>query len=447
MSPRLSRPLNASSIHRSRRGPIATAIAAALVLAGATQAQGQTAATKGPDLCAGLIGDTQPRPVSPTPKPAVGLPFQDPVFGSRVVRLTDVRAEHGKSVAKPLYATIPSWNADESKLLLWVRDKGHALYDGRSYRFIRFLDVTPADIEQLYWDPKDPDILWFLYVREQSGRSLRQLMRHDVNSGRNMVVHDFPDTGLPRAFKIDNGGDPQYPAWDLSLWGIRVSMPGAKEKFAFFLKDRSEGVRVRNADSTPQACPSGRCMWVPDDKGSHLVEPRSQQTFRKLKLWGDEHGNLGLSAAGDDFFAAVQFDGRHVGTLVVENVTTGDVKVVIGPSTGYPYPPTSTHVSAVAFKAPGWVAVSVVGRPPWRKTLEQELLLANVDSGKVCRVAHHHSHAKEGPSGYWGEPHVTISPSGTRLLFGSDWDGSDAVDTYVVETPAYKASPGAAQGR
>ncbi|MFT8131004.1 hypothetical protein, partial [Salmonella enterica] len=88
------------------------------------------------------------------------------------------------------------------------------------------------------------------------------------------------------------------------------------------------------------------------------------------------------------------------------------------------YPGTDTHISGHAFRAPGWVAVSSVG---WG-----ELLLANVDTGTVCRVGHHRS-----PSGdYWQEPHVNISPTGTRLLFGSDW-GSGAVDSYVVELPSY----------
>jgi hypothetical protein len=32
-----------------------------------------------------------------------------------------------------------------------------------------------------------------------------------------------------------------------------------------------------------------------------------------------------------------------------------------------------------------------------------------------------------------------ISPSGTRLLFGSDWGNGPTVDTYVVELPSYKS--------
>ncbi|HOU91848.1 MAG TPA: hypothetical protein PLU22_12425, partial [Polyangiaceae bacterium] len=49
------------------------------------------------------------------------------------------------------------------------------------------------------------------------------------------------------------------------------------------------------------------------------------------------------------------------------------------------------------------------------------------------------SHGSDGPQGYWAEPHVVISPTGTRLLFGSDWGGQDSVDAFVVELPSYVA--------
>jgi hypothetical protein len=96
-------------------------------------------------------------------------------------------------------------------------------------------------------------------------------------------------------------------------------------------------------------------------------------------------------------------------------------------------------VSAIAHKRPGWVAVSVVGAPAGQKLLDGELLLANIDTGAVCRVAHHRSYAGEGRWGYFGEPHVVVSPTATRLLFGSDWGNGDTVDTYVVELPSYGA--------
>ncbi|MEQ1806184.1 MAG: hypothetical protein ABL900_12490, partial [Burkholderiaceae bacterium] len=416
----------------------AACLRVALLAVGLGAAACSAAQTPAIDLCAGMVTDKEAHPKTTVARPAKGVAFTDPVFGSRVMRITDARADFGATIAKPLYATIPAWNIDESRLLLWVRDKGHALFDGRTYQFLGMLKVQPSDIEQLYWDARDPDVLWYNYSWEMSGRSLRQLTRYQVSSGQKSVVYDYPNAGKPRGFKVDNGGDPQFPSWDMKLWGVRVEMSKGSEKFSFAMPEKREGRRAFDDGPTPQACPSGRCMWVPEKQGSRLVDLRTLETVQKLKLWGYEHGNLGRNAAGEDFFAAVQFDSKPAGTLIVENLQTGVVKPVISTANGYPYPPTSTHISAVALRAPGWVAVSAVGKVEGRQALHQEVMLANVDSGTVCRVAHHRSHGKDGKFGYWAEPHVTISPSGTRVVFASDWDNGDAVDTYVVELPAYR---------
>ena len=88
--------------------------------------------------------------------------------------------------------------------------------------------------------------------------------------------------------------------------------------------------------------------------------------------------------------------------------------------------------------SPGWVAVSMTGNPSGQGYLDQEIALANVNTGVVCRVAHHRSYGQEGTIGYWAEPHVNISPSGTRMIFASDWNNGSTVDTYVVELPSYQ---------
>ena len=117
-------------------------------------------------------------------------------------------------------------------------------------------------------------------------------------------------------------------------------------------------------------------------------------------------------------------------------MTDGTSRVIVGPDTGYPYPPSGTHVSAPIYNRPGWVFLSIIGDEDGSGPLDQELVLANTNpGGAVCRIAHHRSVEAQD---YWGEPHVTGSPSGTRALFGSDWSGGPSVDTYVVELPSYQ---------
>jgi hypothetical protein len=80
----------------------------------------------------------------------------------------------------------------------------------------------------------------------------------------------------------------------------------------------------------------------------------------------------------------------------------------------------------------------MTGSPTGQRFLDQEIAIANVNNGVVCRVAHHRSAGQEGRIGYWAEPHVNISPRGTRMIFASDWNNGTTVDTYVVELPSYK---------
>jgi len=133
---------------------------------------------------------------------------------------------------------------------------------------------------------------------------------------------------------------------------------------------------------------------------------------------------------------AAAFDGVEVGSLVSHRLDTGERKIVIGPPNGYPYPPSSTHLSAVSHRAPGWVALGMVGFHTGQTLLDNEIVLANVDTGQVCRVAHARTFAgttSAGSWGYWSETHVVISPTATRVLFGSDWMNGPSVDTYVVD--------------
>ena len=63
-------------------------------------------------------------------------------------------------------------------------------------------------------------------------------------------------------------------------------------------------------------------------------------------------------------------------------------------------------------------------------------MLANVDTGQVCRVAHSRTFAGTTAVGRWGyfaETHLNLSPRGTRVLFGSDWMNGPTIDTYVVD--------------
>jgi hypothetical protein len=400
----------------------------------------------GDDLCKGLVRDKLPHPMAVAPKPAKGVPYVDPAFGAKVTRITDVKAETGRAgVRAPMYSTVPAWNADESYLIL-LQTEGysgsglpsqHLLFDGRTYRFIRQLDIRPADVEHVYWSATDPDVLYYVTDYGVPAHDYDPvLVRYHVRADRHEVLHHFGSAKVNQ--KLDFG-HVLYMSWDNDLVGVRVIEAGDTI--------RAQSYRISTAtESGWRSYPSGRDYHglhvAPSGKaaiiGSKVIDPVTQAMLRPMRYDTGEHGALAMLPNGQDVWATVQFDTRPNGTLVTENLQTGETRTIIGPANGYPYPPKSTHISASAFKAKGWVAVSVEGNHAGERLLDQEILLANVDTGEVCRLAHHHSQSRVGPQHYWAEPHVVISPTGTRALFGSDWGGTDSVDAYVVETPSYR---------
>jgi hypothetical protein len=398
-----------------------------LVLLVATAAPTRSGET--PDLCAGLVTDKKVRPVPEMPRPALLTPVVDPAFGARIIRITDAGE---RTVIKPVYSTIQAWNADESLLLLWHRQNGHQLYDGRTYSYLRDLRLeSPTDIEQVYWDPVDPDTLY--YPSNYNARP--RLMRYRVSAKKSEQVRDFrgDPTNCPESWEalLSTGGDPM----DMS-WGPErvIGLVCGETKFLYSIAED----KVLSTMKAPEPlAPAVTFDGALSCFAGRVLDSRLR-VVRELDLanvW--EHASLGRGAAGP-LYGAVDFDGSPAGTLVVHEVATGRKRPIIARSNGWPYPPSGTHVSGAARSGPpGWFAVSVVGNPFETCLLCQELLLANADTGTVCRVAHHRSFAGEGRWGYFSEPHVVLSPNGTRLLFASDWGNGTSVDTYVVELPAY----------
>ncbi|MEK8030269.1 hypothetical protein AACH06_05485 [Ideonella sp. DXS29W] len=378
-------------------------------------------------LCDGLVQDKMAHPMTALAKPKLGKAVTDPEFGTRIRRIS--KAGSGHQIV-PAYSTIPAWNADESLLVLYHRGNGvphgsgHHLYDGRTYAYLRPLAIDPPDIEQFFWHATDARLM--LYVDAKN-----RLIQLDVTTNTKTVLKSFSCGG-----RVSGGGDVMYTSWDSDVIGLSCQGKG----FSYRISTGSEGARVPvSGGLSPTASASGQWLFVPMGQQAQ-VRDLSMGLLRTIDVRAGEHASLGRLPDGTDTHNSVQFDGGTVGTLVVSDMTGAAApRVVVGPKTGYPYPPTGTHVSAVALQRPGWVAVSVVGATSGKGVLDQELLLADTAAGgKVCRVGHHRSWADHGQHDYWAEPHAVISPSGTRVLFGSDWGNGNSVDTYVVELPSYR---------
>lgn len=398
------------------------------------------------------------------PEPALGGSYTSNL-GGKVIRITDVKGTTGKvGVEVPMYATIPAWNADESYLILYQSQgysssglsSGWRLYNGKTYKFIRELNIRPSDVEDVYWSSTDPDIFYYITDYGVPASSYGPvLVKFSISANSSTVVHSFAanlPAGTPNSAKVDFGHI-LYMNWANTLVGIRDIIDGnAPQSIQTQSYNLVSGVENGWHAYTGggnyqglQIAPTGKVAII----GSKVVDPVTQKVLRKMATDTSEHGSLGVLANGHDAWISSQYDaGRNNGNVIVEDLEDGTVKSIIGKANGWPYPPVTTHISTTAFQNQGWVGVSIVGDPKGQGLLDSTLLLANVNTGAVCGVAHMHSNGSgegSGIQGYWAEPHVVISPSGTRLLFGSDWGNGDkpsaasnSVDTFVVELPSYK---------
>ena len=399
--------------------------------------------------CETRTQDKSLRSITPLTQPAPGATYRDPAFGTFITRISAASPSEGENaVVKPMYSTMPAWNADESLLILWHRNKGHELYEGdHPYRFLRTLPIQPTDIEHVHWDPVDPNVFYY----PNGYNYLPQLVEYRIGragqADSTKVLHDFstPPTNCPSGTsrsRFGLGADPEWMSYGpRKIVGL---MCGDQGNFKFLYSITENKVLAASSSGgvgpqAPIAAPNEDFAYL----GEGYVFDLAFRLQRRLTAaFHFEHASIGRSSRGYDTRNTVAFDDSSAGAndhgaLVSHRLDTGERKVVIGPATGYPYTPSSTHVSAIATKAPGWVAVGMVGiHEGGTLLLDNEIVMANVDTGQVCRVAHSRTFAgttNVGRWGYFAETHLNLSPTGTRILFGSDWMNGATVDTYVVD--------------
>ena len=423
---------------------------------------------------------------SPLVKQPKLQPFNDPDFGTRMVRITDVAADFSANVAMPAYPTTQAWNCDETRLILYVTQarpggqQGWAMFHGKTYAFMRFLNINPSDIEQFWWSHTDPTQLLYISNYTLGSTVHAEMTAFNAESGTKTLVHDFmpdlirlgwPKTGPVRAgYPFANGGNNRI--WGLGAGGIpNIDGYLGVNCFGFDLQKRTitryQGINLaqpRTMVPAPRLTGKGwfwnNANFRHDADDETWVFDIDGKFTRKLNFSANEHLDSALNDSGQDVLVGVQYDTPIHGNMIMANLETGAISTLVGKANGYGYPRTGSFTSCTAYQNPACIAGATVGSPfgtgnrgPVSKPttlLDQEVFIANIDSGFVSRVAHHRSTGawSDAPqSNYWAQPNVTISPSGTRMLVQSDWGCADpaqpvlqptaAVDTYVIELPTY----------
>ncbi len=404
------------------------------------------------DLCAGYRTDNRYDAIPPLALPNYLEPYTDPTFGAQVTRIT--QAAIGE-VIKPLYSTVQSWNADESRMILYHtggKEPGHYLYDGKSYEPLRHLNISTGAIEDVFWHHTDPNRFFFLSAYFTNYGSL---MSYNIVTNTSTVVADFLDN-CDEGQLTKAGNSVSMQSLDDNSFGLRCDFNGKTMALVYHV-DTARAFSLSIGDGTkfekwyaPNISPNGRFAFL----NGFVLDFALKTQLNELDLFEfHSHSSLGTQANGRDALFTTAFDyspdgcdeagDDGNGALIVHDLESGECRSIVSPANGYGDPVSGTHVSAIATRKPGWVAMSSIGYDKLQllrngkpaPVFWSEIYLVNTENTKIeaCRLAHHRSHGKDGKTGYLAEPHVSFSPSGTRLLFGSDWHDSGFVNTFVIE--------------
>lgn len=379
-------------------------------------------------------------------KPLVGVQFTDSVFGTTIQRLTDARAA-GVDGVFPDYSKRQAWNADETLLLLRTGDGNALLYEGRTYQFLKRLDVGGEDV---FWHPTNPLLLYY--------NPDNALHSYHVFTGEDVILHTFAAYDFANTRGEGNlSNDGRYYA----LVGQNYNQQTGEVRFQDLILFDLVLNQVVKTLALPENLPD--FDWVSISPGGNfvVVNYASVETgpFRGVevynlefqRLWqkplGSGHSDLGLDAAGEEVLVIGVYEPEPNRNYIKKyRLSDGQETVLLDMNWSF-----YNHISCRNEARFDWCLVSTYdgeGRledsaSSWLP-FEDEILLVKLDgSQEVRRLAHHHSRrfSPQTPdsdtSVYFAEPHATISRRGGRVLFGSNWrqdiSQPSSVDAFVVD--------------
>jgi len=393
------------------------------------------------------VTNHSPLPQPTMQKPAKGVSFIDPVFKTKVIRITDAKAE-GRQGVVPEYSKRQAWNSDESLMLLRTGNGDTLLYDGNNYKYKKTLSEVGG--EDVFWHPTNPVIIYY--------NPDNTLYRYNVTTGENKKLYTFSDYDFANTRGEGNlSADGNYYAVCGQIYDSVAQEVFYKDLVVLQINTG----KIISRHSLPSGIvdfdwvsisPGGGYVVVDySDTGTgryHGLEVYDRNlNFLWQKPLGAGHSDLGFDGNGNEVLVITIYDpDKNVNILKKYLLSDGTETTLLELSAYF-----DMHISMRNETSHEWCYVSTfdfIGRltdsaSDWLP-FEDEVFALKLDgSGSVRRIAHHHSrrYSPETPdsdnSVYFAEPHATISRRANRILFGSNWRQNlpevNGVDTYVVE--------------
>jgi hypothetical protein len=339
-------------------------------------------------------------PITSLARPGYLARVVDPTWGTTVTRVSS------SSGIRQAYSRIPAWNSNQTKILLGFTYPGRML-DGTTYADLGSF----SQVSQAIWANTDPNRLF--------GQSGNTLVSQNATTGVRTTLRAFTAYSSISIGDYEGGVDDN----DAYVALIGTTSGGARHLITYNIASNTIVADIVAPSNMDNAQISRKGNYVVVVGGGYTRRyTRDLSSYITLSSNG-YHGDNALDASGNEIYVA-----NNAPYVVSYSLSSGASRQLLSGPTAFEY----GHVSGRNTNRPGWVYLSnydtavTIGR-----TGRDQVVAVKTDGSGTVEVfgfAHHSNQT------YASEPHAVPSPDGRRVMFASEWGGSE-VYAYVTGMP------------
>lgn len=295
------------------------------------------------------------------------------------------------------YSKRQVWNADETKL-----DIGRKILDAKNN--YKVLETHPLSGERI-WSTKNPNLIYGL---ARNPAKLNNFATYNISTQKLTFLREFANYEKCTIGEYEGSLsiDDRYVL--LSC----VTSSGTNDLISYDIKDNQVLGTARAASdfNWGSYSQSGQYVIVENNAPGQNIKReliRYDRNMENRTVISEQtnHGDLGVDENGDDVYVMIAWDkisyvrlkdGKRVSLSITDRAGDG-------------------HVSCRAYKRPGWCYFS---------SKDQFQRLAAVKISEHDSVVEVWGFSKATSSSYLTQPKVSVSPSGTKLVYTSDWSNN-----------------------
>lgn len=372
-------------------------------------------------------------------QPGYLLSVIDPVFQTQITRITDMAAFNtSERYLRHLYSKRSAWNSDESYLFIGYTKTGFLL-DGTTYKIIKTIAHPAAPI----WSNKTPALMY-------GSAYSNQLISLNVDTGVRTTIATFP--GISELVIGGHEGN-------LSDNDRYVPLQGIKEgKTQILIYDMvtktTVGTYVVEAGvglDNVMVSHSGKYVvvqWSVPGAGRQQGKELYTTTMSFVKHLSNSgsHSDMAFDITGDEVLVDLSdctkespYPCSTRSGVAAHSLTSNKSYAVASKTLGLLH----QHVSGRNIKRPGWSYFSSFVLNSSGSVDHGEVFALKLDpSGNPDKpVSERFAHSQNTYNiGYSGEVQASVSSSGDRVIFASDWNKGVNAPIYSYVATAVQAN-------